>query len=193
MAYNREEFILKEGTLEYGTWTDPSALTPASNPASAFTATDNVGYVRMGSIIVNIADERVEYLSNTPHEIVRRDLLRRNYFWTFTNNQFNATSIALLKNMDVDTGTYNLAWVGPDIPTPTQYGWLFTGERVDGTAFYAAIWSGEVSTDDNNLTFTGTDYVDINVMIQAFPDSNFSDTAADRQQKYGMLFFPASS
>ena len=120
MATSRNEFILKEGTVQYGTWTDPHLLTPASNPASSFTATDDLGYIRMGTIVITIADERVEYLANTPHEIVRRDLLRRNYTWAFTCNQFNETSLQLLKNTDVDTGAYVLSWLGPDPHSTTS-------------------------------------------------------------------------
>jgi len=193
MAYNSTEFILKEGTIQYGTWTDPHLLTPASDPTASFSATDTVGYIRMGTQVYNIADERVEYLTNTPHEIVRRDLLRRNYFWNFVVNQFNKENMALFKNMEVQTGAWTIAWIGPDIPVATRYGWLVTGYRVDGTAIYWAIWSGEVSTEDNNVAPSGTDYVDINVMIQAFAHSSFGITAQDNRRKYGAFFMPESS
>lgn len=69
MSYDSTEFILKEGTIQYGIWTDPHLITTSSDPLSSFSATSTVGYIRMGTIAVNIPDERVEYLSNTPHEL----------------------------------------------------------------------------------------------------------------------------
>lgn len=193
MAFNRNEFVLKEATIEYGAWTDPHLLTPASNPTSSFTVTDNVGFIRQGTIVMGFNDEFVEYRSGTPYKIIRKDLIGRVYTWAFTANQFNATLLTFFYNIDVDTGTYNLHWIGNDAPVKPRYGYLATGTRVDGTNFWAAIWSGEIVTEDKSLTFSGTDYVDIPIMIQAFQGDTFVDANANDEHNYGMVFDDAGS
>lgn len=193
MAYTSTEFMLKEGTIQYGVWTDPDQIVPGTDPTASFSATDTPGYIRMGSINVHVDDERIEYLANTPHEIIRKDPIRRNYFWEFTANQFNATTLALLKNMEVQTGANTLVWIGPDQPVATRLGWLITGQRIDGVAMYFALWSGEVQTETNGVQPTGADYVDLPVIIQGFSHPDFGQTAQDNRRKYGMWYFPETS
>lgn len=192
MAKNKDEFILKEGLIQYGTWTDPDLIVPGTDPTTSFTATGDLGYIRQGSISVGLADTFAEYLSGTPQKIIRKDLIRRNYTWQFTANQFNSTAYTVLYNFDVDTGLYTLAWIGSDAPVKTRYGWLLTGTKVDGTAIYIAIWAGEIVTETKDLKFAGTDYVDIPVMIQAFEHADFISTPND-QHNYGMIYEPVAS
>ena len=99
MAYSRDEFILKEGVIEYGTWTSPHLLDGSTDPSTSFTATDNVGYIRQGTISLMINNTWGEYLSGTPQKIIREDLIRRNYFWEFTMNQFNPDFLSIFKNL----------------------------------------------------------------------------------------------
>ena len=193
MAYSKDEFILKEATIQYGSWANPHALTPASDPKTAFTATDNFGYIRMGTVVIGLNDTFVQYKAGTPHKIIRQDLLERMYNWQFTCNQLNANSLNILYNMDVDSGAHILGWVGNDAPVKTRYGFLMTGKKVDGTAFYAAIWEGEVVTEDKSMNFPGTDYVDIPVLVQAFEGPTFVSPNDNDEHNYGMIFYPASS
>lgn len=188
MAYNREIFILKEGSIQYGTWTDPHTLTPATDPLTSFTATDNLGYLRQGSINIMLNDEFVEYLSGTPQKIIRKDLIRRNFQIECVANQFNSAAYDILYNCDVDTGAYDLAWIGNDTPVPTRRGWLFTGQKVNGNAIYVAIWAGEVVTEDKSMAFPGTDYVDMPVTIQAFEGDSFTGANANDEHNYGMIW-----
>ena len=74
MAKNANEFILKEPSLiEYGSWTSPHLIDPDTDPELSFTKVDDVGYIRQGTNIVGLNDTFVEYLSGTPHEIVRKE------------------------------------------------------------------------------------------------------------------------
>lgn len=194
MAYESTEFILKEGMIDYGTIASPDAIDPSTDPNDSFSLTDNVGYIRMGTINMNMPDERVEYLSNTPHIRIRNDLLMRDWFWEFTVNQFNITALALFKNTLTESGAYNLMHVGPDQAIATRYCFRLRSFRVDGTAFNAFIYSGEVATEDNSITPSGSDYVDIPVRILAYPHADFDiSDATDLQKAYGLVWYPAPS
>lgn len=192
MALNRNEFILKEATIQYGTWANPHAIVPGTNPSSSFTATGNFGYIRMGTVKVGLNDTFAEYKAGTPHKMIRKDLLERIYTLEFTANQFNPTNYQIFYNLDVDSGTYNLGWIGSDAPVKTRYGFLLTGTKVDGTSVYIAVWAGEVTTEDKSLTFSGTDYVDIPVKIQAFEGDTFAANPND-EHNYGMIYEAATS
>ena len=194
MAYADTEFILKEGTIDYGVITNPESIAPGVDPNASFAATDNVGYIRMGTINLNMPDTRVEYLSNTPHYRIRNDLLQRDFFWEFTLNQFNKDALALFKNVVVQSGTYNLIHYGPEQSIATRYCFRWRGYRVDGRAFNAFLYSGEVANDDQSVTPPGTDYVDMPVKILAFPHSGFDlAVLADARKAYGMFWYPESS
>ena len=192
MAYNKNEFVLKEGTLQYGSWTNPHLIVPGTNPSASFVATDNLGYNRMGTFKLMITDTFVEYKAQTPHKIIRKDLLERIYKWQFTANQFNAGTMGLMFNMDVDTGVYTLMWIGNDAPVKFRYGYLLSGTKVDGTPFKAAIWDGEIVTEDKSINLIGTDYVDIPIEIQAFEGDTFLSNPND-EHNYGMIFQQESS
>lgn len=187
--YNKNEFILKEPKIQYGTWVTPSLITPAVDPATYFIPTNDIGYVRLGTIVQGLNDEFVEYLSGTPHLIVRKDLLRRNFTLKFTANQQNPTILQMLYNFDTETGVYTLAHIGHDAPVKARHGWKLTGQKVDGSYYYIGLYSGEIVTTDKSKNFKGTEHVDIPVEIQAFQHDDFITTPSD-QRDYGIIWEP---
>jgi hypothetical protein len=195
--YNSEEFVLREFTVQYGAWSDLDTLTSADNPTSVtyWAPTGDFGYLRMGTVAYGINDTFVEYKSKTPHQVVRKDLIERAVTAQFTANQLDSTNFTYLYNALVQTGAYNLYWLGSDSPTRPRLGFLFNGTKVDGSVFNAAIWSGEIVTEDLTLTMSGEDYVDCAVMIQAFvaPDFASDPTNYTLDTKcYGMIFEPGA-
>ena len=196
MGFNKEEFILKEPTpIQYGTWTDPHLITPSTDPETSFTATDNVGYVRKGTITFGLNDEFVEYESETPSIIVRKDLLKRAVTLQMTINQFNMTMYEMAFTLDTQTGTYKLAHVGHDAPEKTRFGFLMSGQKVDGSVYKIAIWSGEFTTEDKSIVYPGNAHVDHAAMIQAFPGDTFTanrSTINDRRD-YALIWEPPAS
>jgi hypothetical protein len=198
MSYDAQKLILRELTIQYGTFQDIDLLSPADDPEDPtyWTLGGNFGYLRMGTVTYGIADQFVEYLSKTPHQIVRKDLLQRNITVEFTANQFDSTNFQYLYNALVELGAFNQYWLGSDTPTRPRFGLLGSGTKVDGTVVKFTVWSGSVVTEDLSLKFTGNDYVDTSVMIQAFVAPEFATDPtdySDDQKCYGMIFEPGSS
>ena len=195
MAYNVDQFELKEATLLYGTWSTPNAIDGDTDPETTggWSSTGDLGYIRRGTLKYGINDEYVEYESETPAIIPAKDLLKRQVTLEFTMNQLNLTHFGLVYSMETDAGTaYDVAYVGFNIIVKQQYGFLLSGALRDGTVIKFAVWSGEFSSEDLSSNWTGDDYVDIPVMIQAFPHSTFMSTrtAAGDRAAYGAIWYP---
>ena len=193
MALTANELILKEPTIQYGSWASPASIVPGTDPSASFTATDDCGYIRMGTIRTGISREQVEYLSGTPHEIVAKDLLRKNVVLEFTINQFNPTYLAIFQRALTESGSYNLVHYGLDEPTETRYGYLMSGELRDGTLVYWGIYEGGIASEEVGPEFPGTDYVDLPVQVQAFRHTDFSNTSTNNQKCYGLYWEVSSS
>ena len=200
MAYNRETLVLEEPVIQFGTWQDLDLITPADDPTDPafWNPGGDFGYIRMGTIEITISDETVEYLSRTPHETVRKDLLRRRYMWKFTGNQIEQENFIRLYNLYVQSGAWIQAWIGLNTPVRPYIGLLGRGRKVDGTELYVALWHGQVWTPENRLSSSGTDYVDTPVEVESFVHPDFQVDPANPVllndlKSYGMIFEPAAS
>jgi len=195
MAYEKNELMLKELTGSYGAFADPSILTAADDIEDDFTEEANVGYVRMGSQVLNLNDTFAEYKAGTPHIKIRKDLTERMVGFTFIANQFNKTTLALLLNTTVDSGAYDHAHLGSDAPTKARKGWLFKGYLVDGTTeIKIALYAAEIVTEDKSSAWSGEDYVDLPVTLECFEGSEWEDDPTLAKTKnYGMIQLQAAS
>jgi hypothetical protein len=192
MAYSKDELLLKEMTVEYGTWANLDTLTASTDPDTLFTSLGNFGYLRMGSLGITLEDTFAEYKSGTPHKSVRMDLIERMFGLTFTVNQFNHTNLQIILNTQVSAGAYNIIHIGSDAPVKTRYGYRLGGTLVDGSFIRCGVWAAEVITASKTLAMSGTDYVDEPVEVRAFEHEDFI-TTPDDQKNYGAIWLSAFS
>lgn len=196
MAYglNANPFLLKEAYPAIGTWLNPQSLTPAANPASSFTSNGILGYFRQGTEVVGISRQFATFISGTPGKIVRKDLVLKGFMLTFQMAQYNANLLALAQGLDVDTGAYDLAWIGSDEPTQTFNGYNVPGQLTDGTPFAIAMWYGKVTSEEVGWTYSGTEHSTYELKIEAFEHPNFTNPSnTNDQHNYGMIYFTETS
>jgi len=195
MAFDKNQLMIKELTAAYGAYADPSILTVADDIEDDFTEEETVGYVRMGSQVLNLNDTFAEYKAGTPHRKIRKDLTERLVGFTFIANQFNADTLNLLLNTLVESGAYDHAWLGSDAPVKARKGWLFKGTLVDGTTeIKIGLWAAEVTTEDKSPAWSGEDYVDVPVTLECFEGSEWeADPTLAKTKNYGMIQIDATT
>lgn len=176
-------FLIKEGTMYIGTVTSPETIgTDAVDPLTKFTG-DPLGYIRQGSINIDISREYAEALASTPGIILRKDLIRKQFRFIGELFQVNADLLALVRGLRVQASyavttpsakTIDLAHIGPDEPTSasTRYAvWIQTA-LTNGKEFYVAMYSAQNTSEDISITLSGTDYSVSNISFEAFPHAS---------------------
>jgi hypothetical protein len=196
MPYGRskDQFLLKEGTVQIGTWSDPHSITTAADPSSSFTASGDLGYFQQGTVNGSIARQYAEFMSGTPGVKVRKDLIRKDFMVSMQNAQVNTDLLALAQGLEVETGgTYDLAWIGPDEPTQNRNGYLWSTELVDGTPLYIAMWAGQVTSEEVGFAPSGTEHVTYELKVESFEGPTFTGNDANDQRSYGLIWLDTSS
>ena len=187
-AFSDTKFLLKEGNLKIGSFAAGiSTITPATDIEDLFTG-EFFGYIRMGTIEEQLADQFAEYMANTPHIRVRQDLIQRDFGLNFTANQVDADTLELIMNATTATsGGVTQVHIGSDAPVKARNGYLLISELVDGTAFKMAIYNGEVVTDSKNAARDGSNHADRAVQVRAFEgDPWIADPTLDKTKSYGL-------
>ena len=182
MAYglDSDQFLLKEGTLQVGTF----AAYDANDPASQFSG-DTIAYIKQGTININIPREYAEFLNNTPGGIVRKDLIRKQMTLDFESGQWNSDLFQLLIGTSNSTsGNNSTDWFGPDETTQSTHGFLLTTELTNGNTVYIGILSGKITTEDFAITLSGTEHATMKGMVESF-ESSLSGLPTDRTRNYG--------
>lgn len=181
MAYgkSKDQFLLKEGIIEIGVWTNPDLIVPGVDPTSSFATAGDLGYFQQGTVNPEVNRTFAEFLAGTPAKKIRKDLIQKEFMLTLTMAQYNTDMLALAQGLDVDTGTYPIAWIGTDEPTQKFNGYLLSTELVDGTPFYIAMWSGKVTSEAVGPVLPGTAHSTYEFKIEAFEHDNFVTTPND--------------
>jgi hypothetical protein len=193
-AFDSERFLLKEGTLKVGTWTNPEDIgTNATSPLSFFSGVE-IGYFQQGSINIDIPREYAEFLSNTPGTLIRKDLVRKQFAIEFSLGQFDGEAINLLKNTTSQLGysvttpsaqTWDIMHMGSDEPVQAAQGFLLETALTNGDTFLVGIYAGRLLTEDNSIAISGTEHAVQPGRIDAFVHPNFTTAQADKH--YGLL------
>ena len=198
-SLNTEPFLLKEGKIEIGTWTNPDQIGNGTigDPTGQFSGND-LGWFQQGSTNIALNRTYAEARGGTPSIILRKDLTQKDFMINLALFQYDIDTLELAKGLYVQKAysasgfTGDLAWIGSDEPTQPYYGYLITSALTDGTPFYIGMWYGKVTTEDISDTLSGTDYSVINAQLQAFPHPNFGSTASDAQKHYGIYWIDNS-
>lgn len=192
MAYGKSNlpFLIKEGFVEIGIWTNPNALTPATDPNTAFTSSGDLGYFKQGSSKTDITRSYATFLAGTPGKKVRKDLVLKEFTLTFMLAQFNQDLLALAQGLDVDTGAYDIAWIGNDEPTQTFNGYRVTTALTDATPYYVAMWYGKNTSEQVGWALSGTEHGTFELKLEAFEHPSFTIPAnVNDEHNYGAIFF----
>lgn len=189
MAYgkNRDQLLLKEPTIEIGTWATPQlVINGATDPivTGGWTSGGVIGYIGRGTFNSMVTREYATFEAGTPAEVVRMDLIRKPQRWEFAIAQLNIDLWGLVFGWQTATGTYPIAFHGFDEPTQTFNGFLATTSRVDGTVYQEALWYAKCVSEDVSKTFSGDAHVTVTAAFNAFCHPNFYTTPAD-QRCYG--------
>ncbi len=195
-AQDSEVLLIKEGVFKVGVFTNPQLIgTNATSPASFFTG-DIIGFIKQGTISVNINRTFAEFKSSTPAIMIRKDLIEKTFTTTFESGQFDGDSIELLKgtNSQKDFNvtipgaeTWDIHHMGSDEPVQPAQGFLLDTLLTNGDRFLVAIYSGRVLGEDISIALSGTDYAITGGEVVAFPDSNFTGVTDETQKHYGFL------
>jgi len=199
-ALNSGPFLLKEGYVEIGLWTDPQDIAPAVDPNLSFTSDGIIGYFEQGTSKVALDRTYAEFLAGTPGKTVRMDLTLKKFSIEFMMAQFEAQTLALAQGLDVEDGNFTLGWIGNDEPVDPQFGVHgFNGYRIttaltDGNPFYIAVWYGKDVSEAVGWELAGTKHGTYKLLVRAFEHPNFTDpTDADDTHNYGMVYFDNTS
>lgn len=190
MAYgrNRNELLIKEGTLNVGDVSNPQNISPGSNPSTSFTL-ENVGWFQQGTCDPQINREYAEFLGGTPAILVRKDLIRKSFIINAQLAQFNADLFALVQGLDVETGTYDLGWIGPDEVVQSEYAYSIETFLVDGTPFTLYMFSGRQTGEAVGPKLPGNAHSTYDFKAEAFPHEGFTDDT----RSYGVFVFEQAS
>jgi hypothetical protein len=194
---NSDRFLLKEGVLRVGTITNPENIGTNNTDPRTFFSGDDIGYIRRGTVSVNLNREYATFESDTPAEMIRKDLIRKSFNITFEHGQFNADVVELLKGTNSqksysvstpNSQTWNLHHLGPDEPTKTRQAYELEAELTNGEIYIVYLYSGEMLAEDISEERSGDDYVVQSGNIQAFPHPNFTSSVTNaRQKSYGLI------
>lgn len=196
--YNRESFQLREPIIQFGAYEDLDLIGPGDDPEDFFVPASNplAGYIRMGTITVEIADSFVEYKSGTPHQNVRVDLLERMFTVKYTANQLELEAFSRYYNLlVVEGGVWNQYWIGYDTPVRPYYGLLLTSTKVNGDPLNVGVFYAQSLPATLSLSSKGTDYTDIPAEFRSFVHPDFETDPGDytnAQKAYGIVFDPGT-
>jgi hypothetical protein len=195
-ALNSETFLLKEGTLSVGTWTNPEDIgTNATSPLSFFSG-NPIGYVKQGTINIDIPREYAEFLNNTPGILIRKDLIRKQFAIEGENGQFDGEVTSLLKNTNSQLSyavtipsaqTWDLMHMGSDEPVQSAQGFLLETELTNGDIMLIGIYAGRLLTEDNSIALSGTEHAVQPFRIDSFVHPGFDGVTDEAQKHYGLI------
>lgn len=195
MAYglNSEVLILKEGFIDIGTYANFATISPSNALTTHFTSDGNVGYFKQGSSKIEINRKYADFIAGTPGKHIRMDLVLKEFLMTFSFAQFDADRLALAQGLDVETGLYDLAWIGSDEPggtvTPTGFnGYLLYTALVDAQPFYVAGWYMKNVSEAVGWTLSGTEHGTYDIKLMAF-EAPYYQQNPDDTHNYGAIQF----
>lgn len=196
-GFNSNKFLIKEGTIQVGTWTTPHLIgTNNTDPLQYFSG-NVLGYFKQGTLKPMLNRNFAEFLANTPGILVRKDLIRKQFHFDLELAQFNADTLALAMGTYQIAGysittptikTVDLNFFGSDQPVQNPLGYLITTATVDGKAFYMAGWSMVNTSEDVSPTLSGTAHATIKCKFEAFPSLDFAGLPTENQQHYGLYW-----
>lgn len=197
MAFGQsnEPFLLKEGTVEIGTVTNPELIGTNNTDPLSFFSGDVLGYFRQGSTNIGINRTYAEALAGTPAIRVRKDLVQKDFSIQLNIFQYNADLMNLVMGLDVQAGypittpsvkTVDLAHIGHDEPVQAaqKYGILLRTELTNGKPFFVLMYQGQNVSEDASLALAGTDYATPAINFQAFPAASITNGRRD----YGVFW-----
>ncbi len=198
MAFGKDKnrFLLKEGTIKVGAWTNPQDIGTNNTDPRSFFSGDDIGYFQQGSVSVGINDTYAEFKAGTPAVMIRKDLVERQFTITLALGQFNADAVELFKNTlsqkdySVTTPTaqtWQLHFMGSDTRVVPEVGVLMETEMTNGNVFIIGMWKARFLADDNSIALAGTDYAVQNATMTAFPDANFDGVTDEAKKHYGII------
>jgi len=175
MSYglSTDPFLLKEGELYIGTYSSYPVSTTA-DPSDVFTG-EKIGYFKQGTVNISMPRVYAEARSGTPSKLLRKDLTQKDLTMEAEFFQVNSDLLELLFGTDyyhnVIDGLHN-HYLGSDEPEQSVNGYLLIGTLTDGTPFKMGIWTGKITSEDNALALSGTDYATLKMKVDAFVPSS---------------------
>lgn len=188
---DRGQYALPEGRIQIGDWAPGSVDT--STPLDAFTVNVDLGDFQQGSLNPQLQREFTEFLVGTPAKIGRKDLIRKQWMWEATLAQFNDDLLGLVQALDVDSGTYSVAWIGSDEPTQSENGYAIVTNLMNGAAFVPAMWFGRCTAEQVGPAFTGTAHATYQFKAEAFEHTAFISAPNDAHNLGAFLIGPTPS
>lgn len=193
---NSNPFLLKEGIFEPGSIVTPNLIgTNNTDPDQYFTSQGAI-YFRQGSMNLNITREYAEFLAGTPAIIIRKDLIRKQLFLELMLGQHEGETYERFKTLNTQLGysittpvskTVDLMHIGSDEPVLPNLAYRITSARTDGSLFRIYLYNAKDTAEDISIAPSGTEHVDVQVRLEAFPHSSFGTTATDAQKHYGLI------
>lgn len=190
---NREQYLLKEGRVKGGIW-DPGSITN-TDPLASFTESVDLGDFQQGSLDPQLNREFAEFLVGTPAILSRKDLIRKSWMWNAQFAQYNTDLMGLVQGLTVQTGTWDIAFVGSDEDVQDYNGYIIDTAKVDGSRLVLAMWYGRVTAEAVGPKLPGTAHSTYDFKVEAFvhPDFITSNPTNDVKNYGAWLLGPAAS
>ena len=194
---NSGPFLLKEGKIQIGTFTNPQNIGTNVNDPLSFFSGQFLGYFKMGTLKIMVPRKYAEFRANTPSILVRKDLIQKDFNIECELGQFDADTMELAKgtlsqkNYAVTNPvgkTLDMHWFGSDEPNIPYYGYLITSKLTNGQPAYYALWYGKNTSEDVSFGLSGTAHATTKLKVEAFPSPDFNGVNVEEQKHYGMFW-----
>lgn len=198
LGYDRDELLLREGTLEIGEWTSPEDIDGDTDPLTFWESTAFMGFYKRGTFKTNLTVEFARFESDTMAQLVRVDPIRKSFFFEMMVAQNNEGLWNLAQGLLVVEGAVtNFGFVGSSEPQRLAFGYLRSTELVNGRPFYNAIWNGMSTGEDESLAPSGDEHNSYAFKAEAIigdaflpqPDQPPDAAALLAQKNYGGIWF----
>ena len=192
---SKDQQLLKEFTIKVGTIAAPETIgTDNTDPRTKFTG-DLIGYIETQTQNYQFPREYTELLNGTPQQLIRKDMIRKQFFIEANLTQWNIDLLELVFGFTTqpayaitipDVQTHDLAHIGPEEGGACAGGVFFAymaeSEFVNCDPTYIIMYEGIQTSESLALTFGGG-YVTYPMKVEATP----APTVTDAEKSYGVF------
>jgi hypothetical protein len=194
--YDRGKLTIFEPVIRRAVFTNLLTLTADDDPLSANFCefVDDLGYITMGTLVLDLPATEAEFRTRTPSTLVARALTQRDWQWNMSPAQWTPHLWENVMRLLVETGSSQaIGFVGPDAPEYSPVGLVAKGKTLDDETWYAAMWYGQPMLDGIQRAFGGTDFSNTPVVMQAQEHPDFAAdpwTLTTASKSYGAIWQP---
>lgn len=199
MAYGKSktEQRLNEGELFIGVVTDPSTIGDGStgNPKDLFTG-ESLGFIKQGTLNPTLARQLSMLYSDTPSELVRVDLIQKDWSVECELTQYNADILKLTTQAFAQIGYTNGSYIGDLIHIGTEedvcsqdvfFALMLLTQRVDCKEI-GMLWYSAINTTESISFQVSQEHGSIAFKAMSTPDPDFSTDYPDTTKNQGLIW-----